>query len=146
LTEPHQYLRLDLGKANYLLPSTASFSIEKREGMLINNSPQSNVAAWRVVKSQRWPAYFLDGDFRATRYADWQRAVFLEAVPHAIGLVVQEVQLLPRAEVEVAPFTPLGSPPSRAGHLFSGAWVGDKNLILVIDPKILITYLQGLGD
>jgi hypothetical protein len=146
LAEPNQYLRLVLGGVNYLLPSTASFSIEQREGMVVNDDPAAKIAAWRIVKSKRWPAYSLDGEFRVIRHDDWQRAVFLDAVPNAIGLVVDEVQLLPRVEVRAVPFTPLGAPPLQAGHLFSSASIVDKNVILVINPKTLIVYLQALGE
>jgi len=83
---------------------------------------------------------------RVTRHPDWHRAVFLDALPHAVGLVVDEVQLLPRAETTVTPFTPLGLPPTRLGHLFSGAWVMGHRLMLVFDPQAFVAYLQSLGD
>jgi hypothetical protein len=80
------------------------------------------------------------------RHNNWQRAVFLDAAPHAVGLVVDEVQLLPRSETVVSPFTPLGLAPTRMGHLFAGAWVTGNRVMLVFDPKAFVAYLQSLGD
>lgn len=146
MADPNQYLRLRLGETSYLLPSTSGFTIEQREHLIINKSPEGNVAAWQSLRSTRLPAYCLDGMLRVTRHHEWQRAVFLDAVPHAIGLVVDEVQLLPRSETTVSPFTPLGLPPTRMGHLFSGAWVTGNRIILVFDPKAFVAYLQSLGN
>jgi hypothetical protein len=138
LTDHNQYLRLQLGNAGFLLPNLSGFLIEQRENLIANTSPEGNVAAWRSVHSARHPAYCLDAMLR--------RAVFLEAAPHAVGLVVEEVQMLPRAETVISPFTPLGQPPTRAGHLFSGAWVTGNRVMLVFEPLALAAYLQGLGE
>ena len=140
-----QYLRLQLGQMNYLLPSTASFSIEQRDSLTINDAPRERVAAWRNVRSGRWPAYCLDADLKVTRRKDWQRAVFLEARPISIGMIVDEIQLLPRTNMRIAPFVPLGAPPTRFGHLFLGTWVDGSQLVLVFEPKALAAYLQSLG-
>ena len=83
---------------------------------------------------------------KITRHHRWQRAVFLDAAPHAVGLAVDEVHLLPRAETVISPFTPLGLAPTHHGHLFSGAWVTGNRLVLVLEPQALIAYQQGLGD
>ena len=146
MTDPHQYMRLQLGDTGYLLPSMSGFTIEQRENLITNKSPEGNVAAWRVVKNTRLPAYVLDAALRVARHSHWHRAVFLEASPHAVGLVVDEVQLLPRAETVITPFVPLGLPPTRLGHLFSGAWISGHRAILVFEPKALIAYLQSLGE
>ena len=146
MADPNQYLRLQLGGASYLLPSASGYTIEQREHLTTNKSPEGNVAAWQSSRAARLPAYCLDEMLRVTRHHDWQRAVFLEAAPHAVGLVVDEVQLMPRAETTVSPFTPLGLPPTRMGHLFSGAWVTGNRLILVFDPQAFVGYLQSLGD
>lgn len=146
MADPNQYLRLQLGETSYLLPSTSGFTIEQREHLIVNPSPEGNVAAWRTLRSQRQPAYCLDGMLRVARHGDWQRAVFLEAAPHAVGLVVDEVQLLSRSETVISSFTPLGQPPTRAGHLFSGAWVTDNRVVLVFDPTAIAAYLLSLGE
>lgn len=146
MAESHQYLRLQLGQTNYLLPSTAGFSIEQRDSMVVNQSTRDRVAAWRAVRSERWPAYCLDADLKVVRRDDWLRAVFLEAKPVSLGMIVDEIQLLPRADMRIAPFIPLGAPPTRFGHLFSGTWVSGTRLTLVLEPKALVAYLQSLGD
>ena len=146
MADPNQYLRLRLGNASFVLPSGSGFSIEQRENMSINQSSDGNVACWRSVHSTRLPAYCLDGMLRVTRHDDWQRAVFLDATPHAVGLVVDEVQILSRAETVISPFTPPGLPPTRAGHLFSGALVTDNRVALVFNPAALVAYLQSLGE
>ena len=146
MADPNQYLRLQLGETSYLLPSASGFTIEQREHLVISKSSEGNVAAWQSLRSQKLPAYCLDGMLRVARHDDWHRAVFLEATPHAVGLVVNEVQLVPRSETVVSPFTPLGLAPTRQGHLFSGAWVTGNRIVLVFDPKAFVAYLQSLGE
>ena len=146
MADPNQYLRLQLGETSYLLPSASGFTIEQREHLIVNKSPEGNVAAWQSLRSKRLPAYCLDSMLRVMRHNNWQRAVFLDAAPHAVGLVVDEVQLLPRSETTVSPFTPLGLAPTRMGHLFAGAWVTGNRVMLVFDPKAFVAYLQSLGD
>ena len=146
LTEPIQYLRLQLGNVSYLLPSALGFTLEQRENLIANKSADGNVAAWRAIHATRQPAFCLDGELRVTRRQHWHRAVFLDAAPHAVGVVVDEVQMLPRTETTVTPFTPLGLAPTRRGHLFSGAWVTGNRVVLVLDPKAFVAYLQSLGE
>lgn len=146
MAESHQYLRLQLGQTNYLLLSTAGFSIEQRESLIVNQSTSDRVAAWRAVRTARWPAYCLDADLKVVRRDDWQRAVFLEAKPVSLGMIVDEIQLLPRADMRIAPFVPLGPPPTRVGHLFAGSWISGTQLTLVLEAKALVAYLQSLGD
>lgn len=146
MADPNQYLRLRLGNTSFVLPSGSGFNIEQRENMTVNESSDGNVAAWRTAHSTRLPAYRLDAMLRITRDDQWQRAVFLDATPHAVGLVVDEVQILSRAETVISPFTPPGLPPTRAGHLFSGAWVTDNHVALVFNPAALVAYLQSLGE
>ena len=146
MADSNQYLRLQLGGTSYLLPSASGYNIEQRESLIINKSPDGNVAAWRTARQTRLPAYCLDATLRVTRRQHWQRAVFLEAVPHAVGLVVDEIELMPREQTTISPFTPLGLPPTRIGHLFSGGWVSGSSVILVFDPKAFIAYLQNLGE
>ena len=145
MADATQYLRLTFAGATYLLPSTAGFTIEQRENLQVSNAPNERVSAWRATRTGRWPAYALNSEFQVTRRNDWQRAVFVEAMPHALGIIVDDVHLLPRAQVQVSPFTPLGPPATRAGHLFSGAWISDREVTLVLEPQAFVSYLQGLG-
>lgn len=146
MADPKQYLRLTITGGNYLLPSTAGFTIEQRENLQANSDKAARVSAWRVTRTARWPAYALDGEFRVTRRDDWQRAVFVEAIPHPIGVIVDDVHMLPRAQVQTSPFTPLGPAATEAGHLFSAAWIQEKDVMLVLDANALFAYLQGLGE
>jgi len=72
--------------------------------------------------------------------------VFLEALPVAVGVIVDEVQMLSRGDTTMATFVPLGPAATRAGHLFSGAWVSGRKAILMFEPRALVSYLQSLGD
>lgn len=140
-----QYLRLQFDGTGFLLPTTVSYAIEQRESLTANPGA-GNISAWRSVRQARWPAYGLDASLKVVRRRDWQRAIFLESAGRGVGLIVDDVQMLGRSEIQVARFTPLGRAPSRHGHLFVGAWLDGRTLVLVIEPKILIAYLQDLGE
>lgn len=144
MVESGQFLRLGLSGSNYLLPSSAGFSIEQRENLVVNDDPRVKVTAWRMDKSGRWPAFYLNAELKLKRQGGWQRAVFLEGHPHPVGLITDELQLLPRADVHIEPFTPLGPMPTPAGHLFSGAWIRGTQLILVFEPRCLAVHLLKL--
>lgn len=141
-----QYLRLKIAGVNYLLPGGAGYTIEQREN-LEPEPGKSHIVAWRAGRgrAERAPTLALDEELRPTRREDWQRAVFIGAGADAIGVAVDEVQLMPRSETPVTPFTPLGPPATRRGHLFTRAWVAGTNVTLVFDPQALAGYLQGLG-
>ena len=146
MAELNQYLRIGLWGTDYLLPSAASYSIEQRENLVANDVPSNNIVAWRQEQPQPWPAFYLDANLRPVVSGDWQRAVFLEAAPYPVGLIADEFQLLARADVHVEALVPLGPAPSRAGHLFSGVWIHDNKMILVLYPQGLVGYLQKLGN
>jgi hypothetical protein len=146
VTDFGQYMRLQLGDTSFLLPRGSDFTIEQRENLITNKSPEGNVAAWRVMQNTRLPVYCLDAALRVSRQHLWHRAVVLDSMPQAVGLAVDEVQLLPHAETVISPFTPPGLPPTRLGHLFSGAWVTGHRAMLVFEPKALAAYLQSLGE
>lgn len=148
MADSNQYLRLVIDGAPFLLPSVLRYTIEQRDGLVPNDAPGGPVAAWRAIKNGRWPAYALDKGLRVARApAGWQRALFLEAAPTStVGLVVNEVHLLARGDVQVTNFTPPGPPPTSHGHLFAGAWLHDGRVTLVFEPRALIAYLQGLGS
>lgn len=143
-----QYLRLGLAGAEYLLPSEASLSIEQRDNLVTTIRDRDavvnpdNVTAWYVVRNERWPAFYLGGDLKPSRGKGWQRAVFLEGDTHPIGLAADEVQLLPRSDMRIEPFQPLGPSPCAAGPVFNRAWVRGEELVLVLEPKALVAYLE----
>lgn len=137
-----QYARLQLHGANYLMPSTIGLVIEQRDA-LAPNTEGGNVTAWRTHHDQRWPAYSLDRAFKVTQRKQWNRALFLEAGADSIGVIVDEVQMLSRSDIQISAFTPLGAPPTRHGHWFQGAWVEGRQVTLVIEPRVFLAYLQG---
>lgn len=141
MADLNQYLRISFDGASALLPGRASAAIESRDVLTLNPGG-GKVAAWRSHRGRRLPAYCLDARLKPVRRDGWERAVFLDGV----GLVVDEVQMLGRTEGTVQPFTPLGAPPTPAGHLYSGAWVEGHRATLVLDPRALVAYLQSLGE
>lgn len=146
MVDNKQYLRIGLQGVDYLLPNNTSYVIEKREQLELNDSADALIAAWQITPGGRTPAYSLDADLNPLARHAWQRAVFLQAGGQAWGLVADELQLLPRDEVRVEPFTPLGQAPTASGHLFGGAWVRAGHLpVLVFEPRGLVAYLMHLG-
>ena len=83
--------------------------------------------------------------FRPASPTLWQRAVFLETNKQPVGLVAEEVNLLGRTDMHVAPFAPPGPAPTPYGHWFNAAWVDGSRITLVIDPRVLLQFLQSLG-
>jgi len=146
LADQTQYLRLDLNGRSYLLPSVSGYSIEQRDALAPHRAPGSHVVAWKTARNGRWAAYALDEELQPARNDNWQRAVFLEAAPRAVGLACDEVQLLPRSQTQVSPFTPPGPSVLRTGHLFMGAWLVGDSVVLVLNPRLLAVYLQSLGE
>lgn len=145
MADPSQYLCLVLEDTEYLLPSAASLAIEQRDAMAVDNGLGA-VVAWRQTRQGRWPAYGVNEFFQVSRPRDWQRAVFLDAGAGSVGLVADDVRLLGRTDVHVVPFTPLGAPPTRSGHLFNAARVDGHSVVFVLDPRALVGFLRGLGS
>jgi hypothetical protein len=145
MADSGQYLCLMLDDAEYLLPSAASLAIEQRDALTPDNGLGA-VVAWRQTRQGRWPAYGVNASFQVNRPRQWQRAVFLDAGTTSVGLVADDVRLLNRSGMHVVPFTPLGAPPTRTGHLFNAAWVGDRGVTLVLDPRNLVGFLRSLGN
>ncbi len=141
-----QYLLVVFAGQEFLLPSSASFAIEQREGLVVNDSGAGSAVAWWEARGKRLPVYHLDRDIRPVRNNDWQRAVFLNAQPHPVGLAANEIQLLTRTDVRVEPFHPLGHASTRGGPLFSAAWVQGAQITLVFEPQTLATYLLAVKE
>ena len=142
MADNRQYLRIGLQGASFLLPGTASFAIEKREQLEVN-ADGGLIAAWRATPRGRAPAYSVDAELQPLARGNWQRAVFLQS--EGVGLLADELQLLSQDEVRVEPFRPLGPAPTRAGHLFNGAWTrAGQAPVLVFDAAVLAHWLRGL--
>ncbi len=141
-----QFLLISFAGQGFLLSSSASFAIEKRESLAVNGSGAgSAVASWET-RGKRLPVYHLDRDLKPVRNDDWQHAVFLNALPHPVGLAANEIQLLARTDMRVEPYHPLGLAPTRGGQLFSAAWVQGAEITLVFDPQTLATYLLAVKE
>jgi len=139
-----QFLRVQIDKSEYYLPSGTSVAIEKRE-TLVEDTTRSIVTAWRQSSAGRWPAYCVDEDLIPSLRQDWQRAVFIQSKPHPVGLIGDEMQLVMIDTADVAPFTPLGPPATSAGHLFAGAILKEKSVYMILEPKAIVAYLTALG-
>lgn len=140
MADSSAYLRLVIDGTDYLLPGAASVAIEQRD-KLTPEPGAGPIVAWRETRAGRWPAYGLTRAFEFSRPGKWQRAVFLAAAPHPIGVVAEEVQLLGRVEMHIAPFAPLGAPPTPFGHFFNAAWVDGSHVTFVIDPRAVAGFL-----
>lgn len=145
MSDSNQYLRFSLAGAYYLLSSSVTLAIDQRDSLEINETGKGQACAWRSHDGARWPAYCLDGDFKIAQRDDWERAIFLDARPSPLGLVADQVQLLPQGEAQVVPFTPLGPPSTAYGHLFAGAWVRGSQAVLVFDSNVLTAFLRSIG-
>ena len=144
MTDSSQYLCLVLEGAEYLLPGSASVAIEQRHALVPENGTGA-IVAWRQGRQGRWPAYGLGASMQPQRSTTWQRAVFLNGGSQPVGLVADEVHLLGRTDIHITPFTPLGAPPTRAGHFFNGAWVTADKVTFVLDPRSVVELLRSLG-
>jgi len=145
LKDTRQFLRIGLMGADYLLPNSASYVIEKREQLEINDVPGAFIAAWQVTPTGRAPAFSVDANLNPLPRHAWQRAVFLQAGNQTLGLVADELQLLAHDDVRVEPFIPPGPALTPAGHLINGAWVRTgQTPVLVFEPRALANYLKQL--
>ncbi len=146
VADNRQYLRVGLQGTDYLLPNSANYTIEKREVLEVNPAG-GPIAAWQATPGGRWPAYSVDANLNPYSRSSWQRAVFLQSGSQSVGLVADELQLLPREEVRVEKFSPLGPAATPVGHLLSGAWIrSGRAPVLVFDPAALAVYLRHLGN
>ncbi|MHB8254488.1 MAG: hypothetical protein ACYDEV_12500 [Acidiferrobacter sp.] len=151
MTPLRHYLEFQFAGQAFLLPNTPDLLIEPRENMQVERRGQA--AAVRSVQGVVWRAYALGADLRPLPDSAWTRAVFLNInASQPIGLLVDELKLLPVDNLRIEPFTPLGPAPATGYHLFHAAAMRAQTLTLVIAPAGLLAYLQaqegdhGLGE
>ena len=145
MAETRQFLRIGLMGADYLLPNSTSFVIEKREHLDINDTPGALIAAWQVTPGGRVPAYSVDAGLNPLPRHNWQRAVFLKFGGQSLGLIADELHLLAGEDVRVEPLIPPGPAPTSAGHVINGAWIrAGQTPVLVFEPHALAGYLTQL--
>lgn len=145
------YLELKFAGCTFLMPNTPDVSIEPRENMQVER--RGRAAAVRSLQGALWLAYILDGDLRPTTGGTWTRAVFLNArAKRPVGLLVDDLRLLPADTLRIEAFTPLGPAPASGQHLFHAAAMQASTVTLVFAPAALTAYLQaqeggdGLGE
>ncbi|HUW98816.1 MAG TPA: hypothetical protein VMV40_08260 [Acidiferrobacter sp.] len=145
MTILRHYLELQFAGRTFLLPNTSDLLIEPRENMHIERKGQA--AALRVVQGVASPAYILDADLRPIMESQWTRAVFLGVNSgRLVGLLIDDLRLLPADTLRIEPFTPLGPVPKTGYHLFDAAAMATSTLTLVFSSVGLAAYLQAQGD
>lgn len=139
------YLELKFGGQNFLMPNGPDVSIEPRENMQLEQ--KGRAAACRTLNGVFWLAYILDADLKPVADGTWTRAVFLNAHSNRpVGLLVDDLKLLPADTLRIEAFTPLGPAPVRGQHLFPAAAIQGSALTLVFAPAALTAYLQAQED
>jgi len=134
---------MQIAGIDFLIRSQCSVAIEPRE-QLIAETSHPYIVGWRAVLSDRWPVFHLASDLSTRSEADWEKAVFIDAKPHPVGITASNILLLP-TEVVVEPFTPPGVSPTPVGHIFSGAWVQGADVLLAFSADALVAHLKRLG-
>ena len=135
------YLELKFAGHTFLVPNTPDVSIEPRENM--QSERKGRAAASRSLQGVLWLGYLLDADLRPTADGAWTRAVFLNARgTRPVGLLVNDLRVLPADALRIEPFTPLGPAPVQGQHLFHAAAMQASTLTLVFSPTALAAYLQ----
>ncbi len=144
MTDSRHYLELRFAGQTFLMPNGSDISVEPRENMQLER--RGRAAALRTVQGESWLAYALGPDWSPLPESPWTRAVFMSfGASQPVGLLVDELKLMPVGSVRIEPFTPLGPVPVPGRHLFPAAAVGGRAPILVMAPEGLAAYLRSLG-
>lgn len=139
MTDIKHYLQVAFDGSTFLLPHVPGLQVEVRENMQIEAA--GVVAARRYVQGAAWPALALDRALMPCRDSPWTRAVFLHAGEQPIGLLVDDMTLLPLDSLRIEPFIPLGLRASDGPPVFGAAAMTDGGLTLVFSPPGLAHYL-----
>lgn len=141
MTALRHYLEFGFAGHRFLLPNSHELVIEPRENMEIEQ--KGYAAALRRVQGVIWLAYALDSEFKAVPESPWTRAIFLDTQGRRpVGLLVEDMRLVPLDTLRIEPFTPLGPTPVSGQHLFQAAAMGAQSLTLVMAPVALAAYLR----
>ncbi len=144
MTDLQHYLELRFAGQTFLMPNGLDVSVEPRENMQLER--RGRAAALRTVQGEAWLAYALDSDWLPLPESPWTRVVFLGiGASQPVGLLVDELKLMPVGSLRIEPFTPLGPAPVPGRHLFPAAAVDGRAPILVMAPAGLAAYLRSLG-
>lgn len=151
MTGLRHYLELKFAGHTFLMPNSSELLIEPRENMQVERKGQA--AAKRSMQGAEWLAYALDAQMGTLPESSWTRAVFMNVnAARPVGLLVDDLRLLPVDGLRIEPFVPLGPAPDTGYHLFNAASMQSATLTLVFAPLGLAAYLQsregkyGLGQ
>ncbi|WP_298136619.1 hypothetical protein [Acidiferrobacter sp.] len=143
MTDVRHYLQLRFSGQVFLMPNLPDIVVEPRENMLVE--PKGQAAARRSVQGASWVAYALGPDWTPVPEGPWTRAVFLGIHgARPVGLLVDDLKLLPAIGLRIEPFTPLGPAPVPGRNLFPGVEMRQGNPTLVLAADVLASYLHAL--
>lgn len=146
MAEDNQFIRIRIRNTSFLIPAAASLGIEQRDSLEVNSSGNGKAIAWKVVGTNKWPAFALDEDLKITSGNAWEQVVYVQGDESAIGLAAENIQVLARSDVQAEPFTPVGPVPASGKHVFSSAWIEGNTPVLIFEPKALALFLTVVGD
>ena len=145
MTTLRHYLEVRFAGQTFLLPNAPDLLVEPRENMQLERKGQA--AASRNVQGVVWLAYALDANMQPLPESAWTRAIFLNvASRQPVGLLVDDLKLLPVDGLRIEPFIPLGPVPQTGHHLFNAAAMQTATPTLIFAPVGLAAYLQAQED
>lgn len=148
MTDIKHYLEIVLDGATFLLPHVPGIQVEVRENMQVEAI--GVVAARRHVQGAAWPALALDRNLMPCLDSPWTRAVFLPPNERPVGLLINDMKLVPADSLRIEPFIPLGARAPGDPLVFDAAAMTGRGLTLVFSPPGLTHYLlaqeAGHGD
>ena len=134
------YIELRFADRLYLMANVPQLVVEPRENLLIE--PTGRAAAQRVVQGVSWPAYALDAALEPVAQSPWTRAIFLNSTERGVGILVDEMRLVPVDRLRIEPFVPLGPPPPGGQPVFDAAAMQQAGLTLVFSVSGLVAHLR----
>ena len=143
MTILRHYLELRFAGQKFLMPNGPDIVVEPRENMQVERAGRA--AAMRNVQDVSWFAYALGPDWAPVPESGWTRAVFLTVGPgRPVGLLVDDLKLLPADSLRIEAFTPLGPAPVPGRHLFVAAAMTLSAVTLVLAAGAVASYLRAL--
>lgn len=133
------YVELRFSGCTFLLPNVPNLLVEPYENMRVE--PHGKVGAYRSVQGAHWPAFSLNAALQPVLGVPWTRAVFLTTTGRPVGLLVEDLKLVPTDSLRLEPYMPLGPQPLGSVHVFDKAAMHARGLTLVFSPSGLAAYL-----
>lgn len=145
MAESNQYIRIRIRNTSFLIPAEASLGIESRDSLEVNSVGEGKAVAWKIVGTNKWPAFALDEEMNITRGNAWEQVVYVQGDHSAVGLAAENIQMVARSDIQVQPFTPVGPIPASGKHIFTAVWIEGNTPVLMFEPKALAFYLAVVG-